>query len=136
MVVTSRNTGYAGARSTANIPRFAETMDRAWQIPNSVEALIDSIHNPIIAIDSQGKVVLCNRALEKILGHTRQQLYGQPLASYLTVSQLHRILETGQGELVQRISIGGKVYVSNRTPVRIDRGNHRGRGGLARYFGT
>ncbi len=95
-------------------------MDRTWHIPSSVKALIDSIHNPIVAIDAQGKVVLCNSASETILGHTREQLYGQPLASFLTTSQLHRILETGQGELVQRVTIGGKMYVSNRTPVRIN----------------
>jgi len=91
-----------------------------WHIPNTVKALIDSIHNPIIAIDAQGKVVLCNRASEIILGYTREELYGQPLASYLATSQLQRITETGQGELVQRITIGEKIYVSNRTPVVID----------------
>jgi PAS domain S-box-containing protein len=95
-------------------------MDRTWHITNSVRALIDSIHNPIIAIDAEGKVVLLNSASESILGYTRQQLCGEKLASYLTTSQLHRILETGQGELVQRIGIGDKVYVSNRTPVQVN----------------
>ena len=95
-------------------------MDRMWHIPEVVKALIDSIHNPIVAIDAQGRVVMANSAMETIIGYTRKELYGQSLASYLTTSQLHRIAETGQGELVQRIIIGDKVYVSNRTPVRID----------------
>lgn len=95
-------------------------MERMWHIPDAVKALIDSIHNSIIAIDSQGKVVFCNGAAEIMLGHPREDMYGKPLALYLTTSQLHRIAETGQGELTQRIAIGEKVYVSNRTPVRID----------------
>lgn len=95
-------------------------MDRMWHIPDVVKALIDSIHNPIIAIDAQGRVVMTNSAAETVLGYSREELYGQSLASYLATSRLHRIAETGQGELVQRISIGQKVYVSNRTPVRID----------------
>lgn len=107
-----------GARNTS--PKGRTTMERMWHIPDAVKALIDSIHNSIIAIDSQGKVVFCNGAAEIMLGHPREDMYGKPLALYLTTSQLHRIAETGQGELTQRIAIGEKVYVSNRTPVRID----------------
>ncbi|MGO9568200.1 MAG: sigma 54-interacting transcriptional regulator [Desulfomonilaceae bacterium] len=110
--------GYA-IEDTKNTKGLA-TMDRMWHIPDVVRALIDSIHNPIVAIDAQGRVVLANSAAETIIGYAREELYGQSLASYLAASHLHRIAETGQGELVQRITIGEKVYVSNRTPVRID----------------
>jgi PAS domain S-box-containing protein/TyrR family helix-turn-helix protein len=94
-------------------------MDRMWQVPDILKALMDSIHNPIIAVDAQGLVVMINSATETILGHSREELYGQSLASFLATSKLHRIAETGQGELVQRLVVGDKAYVSNRTPVRI-----------------
>lgn len=95
-------------------------MDRMWHVPDVVKALMDSIHNPIIAVDAQGMIVMINTATEAVLGHSRERLYGESLASFLTTSQLHRIAETGQGELVQRLEVGEKVYVSNRTPVRIN----------------
>ncbi|AFM24312.1 sigma 54-interacting transcriptional regulator [Desulfomonile tiedjei] len=95
-------------------------MERMSHIPDTVRALIDAIHNPIIAIDAQGTIAMCNSAAESMLGHTREQVYGKRLDSYLETSELHRILETGQGELVRRLSIGSKAYVSNRTPVRIN----------------
>ncbi len=52
------------------------TMDRMWHIPDVVKALIDSIHNPIIAIDAQGRVVMTNSAAETVLGYSREELYG------------------------------------------------------------
>lgn len=95
-------------------------MENMWDVPDLVKGLIDSIHNPIIAVDPRGIVILINSAAETILGHGREEVYGQSLAMFLAASQLHRIAETGQGELVQRLVVEDKVYVSNRTPVRIN----------------
>lgn len=90
-----------------------------WRMPQEINALFDSIHNPVLAIDDKGTLVLCNRAAEKIIGKPREEFFGEPIQSIITTSQLYRILETGENELIRKIEISGSVYMSNRSPVMI-----------------
>lgn len=85
-----------------------------------VRALFDSIHNPIIAIDAHGRVAICNRAGEAILGRRLADIVGRELTHIVDNSQLYRILQTGREELAQKIEIDGRTFTSNRTAVRVD----------------
>jgi PAS domain S-box-containing protein len=85
-----------------------------------VKVLFDSIHNPIIAIDTAGRVITCNQAGERILGSDLKNVIGHDLTSIVNSSQLHRILQTGRKELAQKIEIGGQTFMSNRTIIRVD----------------
>lgn len=82
-------------------------------------ALLDSIYNPMIVIDDAGIIVVCNRAAERIISQPRETLLGQPVTSVLATSRLYTIVKTGKTESVKKITIGGKTYISNRTPVVI-----------------
>ncbi|MFH1134799.1 MAG: sigma 54-interacting transcriptional regulator [Pseudomonadota bacterium] len=95
-------------------------MDWISNISDQMKALLDSIHNPIIAIDAAGAVIVCNLAAERLTGLSAAELLGRPLTSVITTSKLHRIVRTGVGELVQKIEIGGKIYLSNRTAIVVD----------------
>ncbi|MGD9211832.1 MAG: sigma 54-interacting transcriptional regulator, partial [Desulfobacteraceae bacterium] len=95
-------------------------IDSLSKLSAEAKALFDSIHNPIIAIDTAGRVAICNRAGEKILGHHLEDIVGQELTRIITNSQLYRILQTGKHELAQKIEIDGRTFTSNRTIIRID----------------
>lgn len=97
-------------------------MAPALTISHEMTALMDSMHNPVLVIDDQGRLIACNRPAEDIIRHPRQAVLGRLLTDILETSRLHTILKTGKTESVRKITIGGKTYISNRTPVRVDGG--------------
>ena len=88
-------------------------------ISPEVKALLDSIHNPIIAIDTTGRAVYCNHAFEKIVGRSTNDIVGQELTALIADSQLYRILQTGKQELAKKLVIEGHTFVSNRTIFKV-----------------
>ena len=74
-----------------------------------------------MAIDTSGRVVFCNQAWERTTGLSFSEIGGRELTSFITNSQLYRILRTGQREVAQKIEIGGRTFTSNRTIVAVDR---------------
>nr|WP_319395812.1 sigma 54-interacting transcriptional regulator [uncultured Desulfobacter sp.] len=92
-------------------------MTSSLAISPKMTALIDSMHNPVFVIDGSGSLVWCNQPGEQIIGQSRAKLLGRQLTDILKKSMLHNILKTGRSESVQKIVIGDKTYVSNRTPI-------------------
>ncbi len=88
------------------------------EISAEIKALLNAIHNPIIAIDANGQVVFFNLAGEKITGISLEKVVGQDLTSIISNSKLYRILQTGQHELAQKIEIDGHTFMSNRSIIR------------------
>ena len=84
-----------------------------------IKALFDSIHNPVVAIDTEGRLAFCNLAGERIMGHPLQEIIGRKLTEIIESSQLYRILQTGRHEVASKIEIDGKTYTSNRTIVKV-----------------
>ncbi|MFH1155507.1 MAG: sigma 54-interacting transcriptional regulator [Pseudomonadota bacterium] len=83
-----------------------------------INLFLDFIHNPVVGIDARGIVVIWNHAAETVFGRSRTEAVGLPITSVVSQSQLQRIVQTGQTELVQKLTVDGKVYMSNRTPVK------------------
>jgi PAS domain S-box-containing protein len=99
---------------------YTDLMSRNSIISQGMADLLDSVYNPMLVIDQDGVVVVCNRAAEKMLRVPRKNFLGKPLTAVLETSRLHTILKTGKTESVQKIVISGKTYISNRSPVTID----------------
>ena len=95
-------------------------MESVLTISSEITALINSMHNPVLVIDREGILIGINEAAERIIARPGHELLGRPLVSILEKSRLHTILKTGKAEAVQKIAIGGKTYISNRTPVRLN----------------
>ncbi|MBU1168610.1 MAG: sigma 54-interacting transcriptional regulator [Proteobacteria bacterium] len=89
------------------------------EFSDRVKALFDSIHNPIIAIDTDGRVSACNRAGEKVLGLDPDSIVGRDLTTLIHDSRLFKTLKSGKQELTQKIEIGGHTFTSNRTIIRV-----------------
>ena len=53
-------------------------VDRFWEI-------LDAAPDGIIQVDSDGKIVLLNRAVESMFGYTREELLGQPVEKLIPV---------------------------------------------------
>ena len=94
------------------------------QLEYSVEehnAIINSGHNAIIAIDINGEVIFTNMSAEKLIGESREKVIGKSIEVLIPESNLMSVIYTGVGELVRKIIIGDKVLLVNKSPI-ISRG--------------
>ncbi len=82
-----------------------------------LHGILDFIYNPIVAVDHEGRIIFCNRAMTNIIGNSLDELLGQRVEDFVHYSRLRQIIQTGKTESVQKIDIGGTVYMSNRTPI-------------------
>ncbi len=80
---------------------------------------LDAIYNPIIAIDTGGKIIFCNRAMAAIAGGASDDLVGRRIDDIFLDSQLTRIIQTGRIESARKVRRGERVYMTNRTPIRV-----------------
>lgn len=84
------------------------------------EVFWDAVYNPIIAIDTGGKIFFCNHALAKMARMEVDAILGARIDEVFEHSQLKRIIRTGKTESARRLKVGHKVYMTNRTPIRKD----------------
>ncbi|OAT85591.1 sigma-54 interaction domain-containing protein [Desulfotomaculum copahuensis] len=89
-------------------------------ILNRLRAVLDATYNGIIEVDGEGLVTTVNRAMERILGQPAEQLTGRHIQELVPGTGLMEVLQTGQPQIGCRTVIGGRSYVSNRTPIILD----------------
>ena len=89
--------------------------------------ILDSTYNPILAIDADGKILFCNQAMARTVRSDVENMLGKNVEEFFSASRLKMVLQSGKAETVQKTKIGGKVYMSNRTPILDE-----GRGGRGR----
>ncbi|VFQ46742.1 sigma 54-interacting transcriptional regulator [Desulfoluna butyratoxydans] len=107
------------ARGDAGASFFQNLMQN---ISAQIIVLMDSIHNPVVGVDSRSRVVLCNQTFTKVVGRSRDEVIGTPIASIIPETRLTHIVNTGKTEAAKKIRIAGKLYLANRTPI-INDGN-------------
>ncbi|HHW43783.1 MAG TPA: sigma 54-interacting transcriptional regulator [Desulfotomaculum sp.] len=62
-----------------------------------LSAVLESIHEGIIAVDRDGMITHCNRAAEKLVGKPREEMLGSRIDDLWPDSPLTDVLLTGQG---------------------------------------
>jgi len=80
-------------------------------------AVLDGIQDAIIAIDQNGRIVLFNRAAERLTSLMRTEALGQEAAGLIPGSQLQRVLATGEPELQRLQDLGMRQIITNRLPI-------------------
>lgn len=78
---------------------------------------LQSVYNPVLAVDSVGKIIYCNPASEKILDRSADKIIGTQIDEILQASQLTRVAKSGKTETTQTIVIRGRTYLTNRSPI-------------------
>ncbi|TKB05844.1 sigma 54-interacting transcriptional regulator [Desulforhopalus sp. IMCC35007] len=79
--------------------------------------ILDSTYNPILAVDADGKILFCNQAMARNVRSDVVDMLGKNVEEFFSSSRLRMVLQSGKTEAVQKTKIGGKVYMSNRTPI-------------------
>ena len=80
-------------------------------------SIIDSIHNAIVAIDINGKVIIFNKASERVFNYPAREAIGKDINEVLPFSGLYKVIKTGESHIGRKFKIGDNLYVVNRTPL-------------------
>lgn len=102
-----------------NPDKLAELITREnWDTSLDYDAIINSIHNLIIAVDKQGTIKLYNKSAEQLLGFKVTDAIGKNILEIIPNSRLLNVIESGQAETLQKIRISDSYCaISNRTPI-------------------
>ncbi|MGE5373315.1 MAG: sigma 54-interacting transcriptional regulator [Solirubrobacterales bacterium] len=93
-------------------------MGQMWaRASEDLQAIGNAMHNPLVSIDAQGNIRSFNKALEKILGRTARNIQGRNIKEIFKNTGLLEILETGEARSTQKIVVGDRVFISNRSPI-------------------
>ncbi|MCD9022077.1 ATP-binding protein [Cohnella silvisoli] len=82
------------------------------------KAILESIHEGIIAINKEGSITLANQAALKLLSpHEEMDISGKPILDVLPESRLLEVMNTGAAEFDKEMIINDSLVVVNRLPI-------------------
>ncbi|QCJ42543.1 PAS domain S-box protein [Bacillus sp. S3] len=81
-----------------------------------VEAIVNSTHDGVVAVDKIGNIILANKHAKTILGF-EENPKGRNITEFIPQSDMIRVLETGKIERDDIALVGGRQIVINRSPV-------------------
>ncbi|MGO4888196.1 ATP-binding protein [Anaerobacillus sp. MEB173] len=84
------------------------------------EAIFQSIHEGIIAINRMGEVTMYNHAAKNILYLEDKDIAGKHVKEFLPNTTLPDVLETGRSQYNQEVWHGNARFVVNRVPIYYD----------------
>lgn len=95
---------------------------RQGQLRKQLQAIYDSMHNGLIAVDQDKLVRMVNRATEKCLGTTASQLTKMPISNLFPDLDIDQVMTKGDTVVGARTSRGDRNFLCNIAPI-IDDGN-------------
>ncbi|WP_066308124.1 sensor histidine kinase [Bacillus sp. FJAT-29814] len=98
-----------------------EPKEIAWMYQEK-HAILESIHEAIIAIDTNGRMTVVNDTAHKILQVPNEILLrGKRIDDFIENTQLLEVVRTGQAEYDREFMILDEVYLANRIPIFNDK---------------
>jgi len=89
------------------------------KFPEILNVLIESVHNGILAINTEGIITVCNKAARMMMG-IDESIEGEPVESIISNTQLLNVLKTGVPQYAEKFIYRNKTFLSNRTPIILD----------------
>ena len=87
------------------------------EMSGQLEIVINSAYNPIVAIDHKGIITIWNQAAQNITGLTQDAIVGRYINEIIPESELLDIVESGRSEYGIKLSIGNRLFITNRAPI-------------------
>jgi two-component system, CitB family, sensor kinase len=83
------------------------------------EAILQSIHEGILAVNREGEITLVNQQARRFLDLPEaREVLGRPIQAVVPNSRLLEVLESGEQQFDQQMWLGDHPVVVNRVPVR------------------
>jgi two-component system, CitB family, sensor kinase len=94
-----------------------EPKEIAWMYQEK-HAILESIHEGIIAIDTNGRITVVNETAHKFLNVPNEVLLrGKRIEDVLENTHLYEVVRTGLAEYDREFTIFGEVFLVNRIPI-------------------
>lgn len=95
-----------------------ELIENIRQHSSTMERILQSTSDGMIAIDVQGNVTMMNKQAEVMTGMREDDVLGIHVRDILPTSRLPRVLETGEGEYHQRQTLNkNRKIITTRVPI-------------------
>ncbi|MED2974411.1 sigma 54-interacting transcriptional regulator [Fictibacillus sp. B-59209] len=112
-VQPSMDTVFSSIRQAINLLGVTREM---FKEKYQVQAIADSAHDGLIAVDRQGKITLTNENAKKYLG-LEGEVVGKYITEFIPHSDMLRVLQTGRKEIGDVAKILDRQIIINRFPV-------------------
>ncbi|MDI3312241.1 MAG: sigma 54-interacting transcriptional regulator, partial [Thermoanaerobacterium sp.] len=86
-----------------------------------LKVIINSTHNSIIAIDSNNKIIVLNKAAENLIGINASDVLGKQIDDIIPNSSLTSVIQSCKAQYAQKMVLCNKSVLANKTPI-IDKG--------------
>jgi len=87
------------------------------------QEIFDSAHNGIVIVNSEGKILIYNKAAGKTLkidpDQVKDRFIGEVISKEVW-TDMQEILRTGNSQIGKKILLEGSTIIANRTPIVID----------------
>ncbi len=83
-------------------------------------AMLNAIHNVVVAVDIQGRIIVYNEACERLFGVPARLALGRPVDDVIPYSGLMKVLRTGNSHIGRKFVSGNSLFVVNCTPILQD----------------
>ncbi|HEX3010425.1 MAG TPA: sigma 54-interacting transcriptional regulator [Syntrophomonadaceae bacterium] len=84
---------------------------------SELDAIINSTHNLIVAVDKNCRITLFNKACEKVFDRPAREVIGKDVRDIVPHSGLPHIVENGRKEPAQKILLEGNPFLTNLSPI-------------------
>ncbi|MEH7377779.1 sensor histidine kinase [Neobacillus drentensis] len=94
-----------------------EPKEIAWMYQEK-HAILESIHEGIIAVDTNGRITVVNETAHKFLNVPKEVLLrGKRIEDVIENTHLYEVVRTGLAEYDREFAIFGEVFLVNRIPI-------------------
>ncbi len=105
----------AGVLSRANLA-VSLYQQAEFQL-KELESVLNSAHNGIVVINSEGIITSFNAAAERFTRVHRDTAMGRHVLDVLVPIGMMEVLQSGKSEYSQKFRVGRRTYIMNRDPV-------------------
>ncbi|WP_027365152.1 sigma-54-dependent Fis family transcriptional regulator [Desulfotruncus alcoholivorax] len=85
---------------------------------NRLNAILDSTHNGIYAVDKHNIIVIFNRAAEQLLGIKAAFAIDKNINEFNFDLSIEDVLRTGRPQSGRKLEFNGRRFIVNRTPIK------------------
>lgn len=100
-----------------------DNRDEKLEFLKNFQEVLDSAHNGIVIIDTEGIILIYNKAAAKILKIEPERVRGHFIGEVISEEvwmDMQKILQTGESQIGRRIHLEGSTIITNRTPIFVN----------------
>ena len=117
LIMSSRESIMSALEDAIHLLQVQEEEQKATQ---RFQAILDFVHDGVLATDETGSITLLNPAAEKIFRVNQQLVLGQPIVKTFRDTRIDEVLKSGKAEIGQLQKVPEGHILTNRVPINVD----------------